>query len=275
MKPATEAACCLRPNISDSLRKHICLRANTANRGEGEAEASWRCLEAKWDVECVWDCLHCRTIFRVFWRTRTERVALLFHLSPAWIVHPSFSGFFIASFRRSDFFSFRMFSRKRRTRSMQRKIAFNNNSVRSRKAQLDLMLRRYSLPINLHLSASFQLLKILIDRRQTQTLFLSIKKTRTIRIWQKKKKKQLLHISNFLILTWLIDNEPRWETSLSIENKRPGRMQRKIASEAFDNEAVVYTDPQVRITSLSIRKGEHDGVYACTYTRRRHYKSAR
>lgn len=72
-----------------------------------------------------------------------------------------------------------------------------------------------------------------------------------------------------------MNNEPRWETSLSIENKRPGRMQQKIASGAFDNEAVVYTDPQVRITSLSIRKGEHDGVYACTYTRRRHYKSAR
>lgn len=58
---------CLRPNISDSLRKHICLRTNTAKaRGEGEAEPSWRCLEAKWNAECVWDCLHCRTIFRVF-----------------------------------------------------------------------------------------------------------------------------------------------------------------------------------------------------------------
>ena len=61
------AARCLRPNISDSLRKHICLRTNTAKaRGEGEAEPSWRCLEAKWNAECVWDCLHCRTIFRVF-----------------------------------------------------------------------------------------------------------------------------------------------------------------------------------------------------------------
>lgn len=50
MELAAEAACCLRPNISDSLRKHICLRANTDNRGEGdaEAEASWRCLEASW-----------------------------------------------------------------------------------------------------------------------------------------------------------------------------------------------------------------------------------
>lgn len=73
---------CLRPNISDSLRKHICLRTNTAKaRGEGEAEPSWRCLEAKWNAECVWDCLHCRTIFRVFWRTRAERGAPLFYLA--------------------------------------------------------------------------------------------------------------------------------------------------------------------------------------------------
>lgn len=176
MKPAAEAACCLRPNISDSLRKHICLRANTANRGEGEAEASWRCLEAKWDIECVWDCLHCRTIFRVFWRTRAERVALLFHLSPAWIVHPSFSGFFIASFRRPDFFFFRMFSRKRGTRSMQWKIVFNNNTIRSRKGTITFDASPLFLPINLHLSANFQLLKILIDRRQTQTLFFQIKR---------------------------------------------------------------------------------------------------
>lgn len=84
------AARCLRPNISDSLRKHICLRTNTAKaRGEGEAEPSWRCLEAKWNAECVWDCLHCRTIFRVFWRTRAERGAPLFYLaSPS--LHPPF-----------------------------------------------------------------------------------------------------------------------------------------------------------------------------------------
>lgn len=72
----------LRPNISDSLRKHICLRTNTA-KARGEGEPSWRCLEAKWNAECVWDCLHCRTIFRVFWRTRAERGAPLFYPRPS------------------------------------------------------------------------------------------------------------------------------------------------------------------------------------------------
>ena len=67
--------------------------------------------------------------------------------------------------------------------------------------------------------------------------------------------------------------ESPWETSVSREDveKWSGGMRRKFAGGAFDNEAVVYTGPQVRITSLSIRKGEH----ACTYTRLRHYKSRR
>lgn len=44
-------------------------------------------------------------------------------------------------------------------------------------------------------------------------------------------------------------------------------MQRKIASGAFDNEAVVYTDPQVRITSLSLYEKGNTTVCTRVHTR--------